>query len=420
MRKDFLEEIRSCPGLDPAVRDDFPMTKLKSHGKDFAYLNNAATALKPYEVIHAMDQYYSEYGSSVFRGVDTVAHKATTAFEAVRHKVAEFIGASKPEEIIFTAGTTASLNLVAMSYGQSNVKEGDEIVVSPTEHHANYVSWQQLALRQKAKLVIVEPDENGVVRPEELETVMSERTRMVCLSHITNVMGAENDLEKLGEVVHRYNAVFVVDGAQGIVHERPQVVAWGIDFYAFSAHKLYGPTGAGVLYGRYDLLEAMPPVIFGGEMIDYVDTHQSIFREPPYRFEAGTPAIAEVIGLGAAIEYMNSLGYCGIQKKVMELTKMAVDGLSELENVKIFNPNNYFSGIVSFNIKGVHPHDAASVYDREGISLRAGHHCSQPTMRWLKQNATLRASMAFYNTPEEIERLIETTKKAGDFLDVLF
>ncbi len=420
MRKEFLEEIRSCPGLDPAVRDDFPMTKLRSHGKPFAYLNNAATALKPYDVIRAMDQYYSEYGSSVFRGVDTVAHKATTAFEAVRHKVAEFIGAAKPEEIIFTAGTTAALNLVAMSYGQMKVGEGDEIIVSPTEHHANFVTWQQLALRQKAKLVIVEPDENGVVHPEALGEVMDERTRLVCLSHITNVMGAENDLEKLSEVVHRYDAAFIVDGAQGIVHERPHVVAWGIDFYAFSAHKLYGPTGLGVLYGRYDLLETMPPVIFGGEMIDYVDTHESLFREPPYRFEGGTPAIAEVIGLGAAIEYVNSLGYCGIQKKVMELTKIAVDGLSKLENVKIFNPNNYFSGIVSFNIKGVHPHDAASVYDREGISLRAGHHCSQPTMRWLKQNATLRASVAFYNTQEEIERLIETTKKAGDFLDVLF
>lgn len=420
MRKDFYAQICGCPALDPSVRDDFPMTKLKSHGKDFAYLNNAATSLKPYAVISAMDQYYSDYGSSVFRGVDTVAHKTTTAFEATRHKVAEFIGAAQPQEVIFTAGTTAALNLVAMSYGPMKVGEGDEIVVSPTEHHANFVTWQQLALRQKAKLVFVEPDENGVVNADALEAVMSDRTRLVCLAHITNVMGAENDLEALSEVVHRYDAAFIVDGAQGIVHERPMVEQWGIDFYAFSAHKIYGPTGLGVLYGRYELLESMPPIIFGGEMIDYVDMNESLFREPPYRFEGGTPAIAEVIGLGAAIEYVNNLGYCGIQKKVMELTKMAVDGLSALENVKIFNPNNYFSGIVSFNIRGVHPHDAASVYDREGISLRAGHHCSQPTMRWLKQNATLRASMAFYNTREEIERLIEATKKAGDFLDVLF
>lgn len=420
MRKEFLEEIRGCPGLDPGVRDDFPMTKVKSHGKPFVYMNNAATALKPYAVLNAMDQYYREFGSSVFRGVDTIAHKATTAFESTRHKVAEFVGASRPEEIVFTGGTTAALNLLAMSYGPLVVREGDEIVVSPTEHHANYVTWQQLALRQGAKLVLATPDENGVVTVDRLEAVMNERTRLVCLSHISNVMGAENDLEQLATVIHRFGAVFIVDGAQGIVHERPHVAANGVDFYAFSSHKLYGPTGIGVLYGRYELLEKMPPVLFGGEMIDYVDTYTSDFREPPYRFEGGTPPIAEVIGLGAAIEYINSLGYCGIQKKVMDLTRQAVAGLSELENVKIFNPNNYFSGIVSFNIKGVHPHDAASVYDREGISLRAGHHCSQPTMRWLKQNATLRASIAFYNTEDEVSRFIEATKKAGDFLDVFF
>lgn len=420
MRKEFLEQMRSCPGVDPAVRDDFPMTKLKSHGRDYAYLNNAATTLKPYPVLEAMDQYYEEYGSSVFRGVDTVAHKATTAFEAVRHKVAEFVGAAKPEEIVFTTGTTMALNIVAMSYGEEHVGAGDEIILSPTEHHANFVSWQQLVRRKGAKLVLVDLDEDGVVQPEALEAVIGERTRMVCLSHITNVMGAENDLEALAKIVHRHDAVFVVDGAQGIVHERPQVDLWGIDFYAFSGHKLYGPTGIGVLYGRYELLEAMQPVIFGGEMIDFVDLDNSSFREPPYRFEGGTPPVAEVIGLGAAIEYVNKLGYCCAQKQIMRLTKQAVDGLLELENVKVYNPNNYTSGIVSFNIQGVHPHDAASVYDREGISLRAGHHCSQPTMRWLKQNATLRASIAFYNTEDEIKRFIEATKKAGDFLDVFF
>lgn len=420
MKQSRLDEIRNCPGLDPALRDDFPMTKIKSHGKPFAYLNSAATALKPYAVLDEMDRYYKEYGTSVFRGVDTVAHHATTAFEATRHEVQAFIGAKRAEEVIFTTGTTAALNLVAQSFGPLKVKAGDEIVTSPTEHHANYIPWQQLALRQEAKLILVEPDENGVITPDALEAVMTDKTRLVCLSHITNVMGAENDLEALAKVVHRFDAAFVVDGAQGIVHEQPNVDKWGIDFYAFSAHKLYGPTGVGVLYGRYDLLESMPPITFGGEMIDYVDTYDSVFRAPPYRFEGGTPPIAEVIGLGAAIRYVNRVGFCGMQKAVMELTTMAAEGLMALDNVLVFNPNNTSSGIVSFNIKGVHPHDAASVYDREGISLRAGHHCSQPTMHWLKQNATLRASMAFYNTKEEIERLIETTKKAGDFLDVLF
>lgn len=420
MKQNRLDEIKRCPGLDPSVRDDFPMTAVQSHGKPFAYLNNAATSLKPNVVIESMEQYYREYGNSVFRGVDTIAHRATTAFEASRHKVADFLGAKRAEEIVFTAGTTASLNLVALSFGPLRVKEGDEIVVSPTEHHANYVPWQQLAIRQNAKLVLVTPDDDGVVTADALRAVMSDRTRLVCLAHMTNVMGAENDLAALSEVVHEYDANFVVDGAQGIVHERAEVAKWGVDFYAFSAHKLYGPTGVGVLYGRVDLLEAMPPIFFGGEMIDYVDTYESSFREPPYRFEGGTPAIAEVIGLGAAIEYVNSLGYCGMQKKVMELTLAAVEGLAKHENIKVFNPNNYSSGIVSFNIKGVHPHDAASVYDREGISIRAGHHCSQPTMRWLRQNATLRASFAFYNTLEEVERFVEVSGKAGDFLDVFF
>lgn len=420
MKQNRLDEIMGCPDLDPSVRDDFPMTAVESHGKPFAYLNNAATSLKPQLVIDAMNDYYSEYGSSVFRGVDSVAHRATTAFEASRAKVADFIGAKRVEEIVFTAGTTAALNMIALSHGPLQVQAGDEIVVSPTEHHANYVSWQQLALRQGAKLVLVTPDDNGVVTVEALEAVMSERTRMVCLAHMTNVMGAENDLKALADFIHQYDATFVVDGAQGIVHEKADVANWGVDFYAFSAHKLYGPTGLGVLYGRYELLDRMPAVFFGGEMIDSVDTYESTFRDPPFRFEGGTPAIAEVIGLGAAIDYVNNLGYCGMQKKVIELTRQAIKGLSQFGNVMIFNPNNVSSGIVSFNIKGVHPHDAASVYDREGISIRAGHHCSQPTMNWLKQNATLRASFAFYNTAEEVERFIEVTRKAGDFLDVFF
>lgn len=420
MNPDFLYAIRTCPALDPAVRDDFPMTGIQSHGKPFAYLNNAATTLKPLPVLEAMDRYYREYGSPIHRGADRIAHKATTAFESVRRTVARFLGTPHPEAVVFTGGTTAGLNLVCLSYGELVVGAGDEVVVTPNEHHANYVPWQQLCRRKNAKLVLAPLDANGCLQPEALESVMTERTRIVACSHITNVMGAAMDLRALAAVVHRHGAVIVVDGAQGVVHERPDVVGWDIDFYAFSGHKLYGPTGVGVLYGRPALLEKMPPVVMGGEMIDIVDVYETSFREPPWRFEAGTLPVAEVIGLGAAIDYVLELGYCGMQKKVLGLTERAVRGLSGLENVHVYNPETAFSGVLSFNIRGVHPHDASSVYDREGIALRAGHHCSQPTMRWLGVGATLRASFAIYNDDSEVDRLIEASKKAGDFLDVLF
>ena len=420
MNPDFLREIQRCPALDPALRDQFPMTKVLSHGKPFAYLNNAATTLKPEAVLDAMEHYYREYATSVHRGVDQVAHRATTAFEATRQKLASFVGSPHPDTIVFTRGTTDALNLVCQGYAEDRVGEGDEIVVTPNEHHANYVPWQQLCLRKGAKLVLAPLNKNGELTPEALESVMSERTRIVACTHITNVMGAYNDMARLAAVAHHYGAKLVADGAQGIAHERPEVEAWDIDFYAFSGHKIYGPTGVGALYGRRELLAEMRPVLYGGEMIDHVSTYESSFRDPPYRFEAGTPAVAEVIGLGAALDYINELGYCGMQKRVLQLTQQAIDGLMAQENVRVYNPENAFSGVVAFNIRGVHPHDASSVYDREGISLRAGHHCSQPTMNWLRVNATLRASFAFYNTESEVDRLVETSRKAGDFLDALF
>lgn len=409
-----------CLKRSEALRSDFPMLAVQENGHPLVYFNNAATSLKPRCVIDAMSEYYCEYGANIARGVDVVGYRATHSFEATRIKVADFLGAERPECIVFTRGTTASLNLVCSSFGELMVGEGDEIVVSAAEHHANYIPWQQLALRKKAKLVLAEVDADGKVTPDALRQAMTEKTKIVSLFHISNVMGATNDLKALAAIAHEFGAYFVADGAQGIVHEQIDVSETGVDFYAFSGHKLFGPTGIGVLYGKWELLNKMPPVEFGGEMIAKVNVYDTEFALPPHRFEAGTMPIAEVIGLGRAIDYVRRIGYCPMQQRVKLLTERLVQGLLKMPNVVVFNPNNAASGVVSYNIKEVHPHDAAGIYDREGVSLRAGQHCSEPTMRCLRQHSTLRASLAFYNTIEEVDRFLEVTEKAGDFLDVLF
>lgn len=409
-----------CLARSEEIRKQFPMLSLEEDGRTLVYFNNAATALKPQSVIDAMTEYYTTYGVNIARGVDAVGYRATHAFEVTRSKIATFLGAKRAESIIFTRGTTASLNLVASSFGEIVVNEGDEIVVSGGEHHANYIPWQQLAKRKNAQLVLAPLDENGAVTPEGLRSVLTEKTKIVALFHMSNVMGARNDLKALAAAVHEAGAYFVVDGAQGIVHELVDVEELDVDFYAFSGHKLFGPTGIGVLYGKLPLLRKMPPVEFGGEMIDRVDVYDTSFAEPPHRFEAGTMPIAEVIGLGKAIDFVNKTGYFPMQRRVRHMTQMAVDALLSMPNIEVYNPHNTDSGVIAFNVKGVHPHDAAGIYDREGIALRAGQHCSQPMMRSLKQLATLRASLAFYNAEEEVERFIAATEKAGDFLDVLF
>ena len=417
--KQMLHEM-PCQGFGDECREAFPMLNITSNGHPFIYLNNAATALTPQSVLDAMDEYYKEFGVNIFRGVDNIAYRATNAYEGSRKKVADFIGAKRTEEIVFTRGTTAAINLVASSFGDVAVEADSEIIVSSTEHHANYVPWQQLAKRKGAKLIVAPVNEQGQLTPEKLTELISDKTKIVAFAHISNVLGAMNDVKALADIAHAHGAVIVVDGAQGIVHDRVRVKDWGVDFYAFSGHKLFGPTGIGVLYGNFDHLDRMPPVEFGGEMIDRVDTYDSTWRQPPWRFETGTMPIAEAIGLGAAIDFVNDWGYCGIQKRVHHLGTRMVEGLQNIPGVTIFNADNAYSGVVSYNVDGVHPHDASSIYDREGISLRAGHHFSQPTMRVLGQNATLRASAAFYNTDEEIDRFLEVTESAGDWLDVLF
>ncbi len=401
-------------------RADFPMLTVRVEDQPMIYFNNAATALKPKVVLEAMADYYLHRSVNIARSVDALTYETTQAYEETRHTVAAFIGASSPEEIVFTRGATAALNLVANSYGEQHVLPGDEIVVSDSEHHANYIPWQQLAKRKQARLVIVPTDENGVVTPEALAKVLSPKTKVVSLFHMSNVMGATNPIQQLADLAHQAGSVFVCDGAQGIVHDTVDVTTLGVDFYAFSAHKLFGPTGVGVLYGRKALLENMSPVEFGGEMIDVVDVYDTSFAKPPYRFEAGTMPIAEVIGLGAAVRYIQNLPKAVWVDRVEQLTRRLIDGLSQCQAVEIYNPNNANSGLVSFNVLDVHPHDAAGIYDRAGILIRAGQHCSQPSMRRLNQQSTLRASLAFYNTEAEVDQFIQVTEQAGDFLDVLF
>ncbi|NCC84606.1 MAG: SufS family cysteine desulfurase [Clostridia bacterium] len=402
------------------VRADFPMLQASENERPLIYFNSGATSLKPESVLQAMTEYYRSYGVNVARGVDAIGYKATNAFESVRAQTAHFIGARQAHEIVFTRNTTEALNLIAYSYGDAHVEAGDEIVVSETEHHANYVPWQELAKRRRAKLIVVKPDSNGTVTPALLEAALSPRTKIVALFHVSNVLGASNDLKELAALAHTAGAVLVADGAQGIVHSRPAVADWDVDFYAFSAHKLCGPTGLGLLYGKQTLLAEMAPWQFGGEMIDVVDVFDSTFAEAPQRFEAGTMAIAEVIGWGEAMRYIDRIGYDFIHTQNLRLATRLVEGLQRLDTVEIYNPHNAANAVVAYNIKGVHPHDAAGIYDREGISIRAGHHCNQPTMRFLGVQSTLRASLSFYNTPEEVDHFLEVSTKAGDFLDVLF
>lgn len=396
-------------------RKDFPMLD-----HDYIYFNNASTSLKPKCVIEAISDYYNNYSVNTNRGVDSLGFKVTEKYESVRQMVADFIG-SNNDEIVFTRGTTESLNLVATSFGNMIITEGDEIVTSVVEHHSNFLPWQELCNKLGAKLVFVPIREDGTVNPEDLKKVMTKRTKIVALNHISNVMGGINNISELSKIVHQFNAYFVVDGAQGVVHEKINVHDLDIDFYAFSSHKMYGPMGVGVLYGKKKLLDTMPPVMFGGEMVDVVSSDTATYKQAPYKFEAGTMMVPEVIGLGAAIKYINEIGQSKMNAHVKELRKYLIDKLvTEINDIEIYNHEAVDSSLITFNIKNIHAHDVASVLDEEKIIVRAGHHCAQLCMSNLEVASTIRISLAFYNTYEECDKLVEVLKKAGDYIDVLF
>lgn len=394
-------------------REDFPMLK-----KDIIYFNNAATTLTPQVVIDEISNYYTNYNYNLGRGVDSRSYELTMKFEKVREKVAEFIG-SLTEEIVFTRGTTESINMIALSL-EDFINENDEILVSNIEHHSNFLPWQELALKKGAKFVVMPVNEEGVITPDIISKYITSKTKVVALNHVSNTMGGINPIKEISKIVRTTNAYFIVDGAQGILSEEIDVINMDVDFYCFSGHKMYGPNGVGVLYGKKSILDKMKPVYFGGEMVSEVGEKTSNYKILPYKFEAGTMMIPEVLGLGAAIDYINNIGREKIKNGVLSLRKYLVSELEKLDNVTIYNKGQINTGIVNFNVLNIHSHDVASFLDKEKIIVRAGHHCAEPFINSLNVNSTIRVSLAFYNTKEEIDKFINVLRKVGDSLDFLF
>ncbi len=401
------------------LRQLFPILDQQVNGKPLVYLDSAATSQKPLSVIEAIDNYYRQYNSNVHRGVHTLGTKATDAYEGAREKVRRFIGAASTEEIIFTRGTTTAINLVAASYGRANVREGDEIVITYMEHHSNIIPWQQVARQTGATLKYIPLQPDGTIRLADVEQTVTSNTKIVAVMHVSNVLGTINPVKEIAQIAHKNGAVVVVDGAQSTPHMKVNVQDIDCDFYAFSGHKMCGPTGIGVLYGKKRLLEQMEPVEFGGEMIDFVGLYESTWKELPWKFEGGTPIIAGAIGLGAAIDFLEQIGLDYIAEHEHRLAQYALEQLSTIDGLTIYGPKER-AGLVTFNIDGVHPHDVATVLDAEGIAVRAGHHCAQPLMKWLNVTATARASFYLYNTEEEIDALVSALKKTKEYFSYVF
>jgi cysteine desulfurase / selenocysteine lyase len=404
------------------IREHFPILKQEVNGRPLVYLDSAATSQKPVQVIEALDQYYRGYNSNVHRGVHTLGTKATDAYEGAREKARKFINARSIEEVIFTSGTTSALNMVASSYGGDNLSEGDEIVISYMEHHSNIIPWQQAAKRAGAVLKYVPLQEDGTISLEDVRKTVTSNTKIVSIMMVSNVLGVMNPIKDIARIAHENGAIMVVDGAQAAPHMKVDVQDLDCDFLAFSGHKMCGPTGIGVLYGKKQLLENMEPVLFGGEMIDFVDLYDSTWKELPWKFEAGTPIIAGAIGLGAAIDFLQEVGLENIEAHEHKLAAYAMEKMSSIEGMTIYGPKDAGerAGLVTFNLDDVHPHDVATVLDAEGIAVRAGHHCAQPLMKWLKASATARASFYLYNTEDDIDKLVEGLVKTKEYFSDVF
>ena len=403
--------------LTNKIREQFPILKEEVNGKPVVYLDSAATSQKPQAVIEAVSHYYETSNANVHRGVHTLGNLATDAYEGARDKVRAFINANEAAEIIFTRGTTTSLNLVAQSYGMMNVEEGDEIVISYMEHHSNIIPWQQVAKAKKATLKYIELTEDGEITLDAVKAQVTDKTKIVSVAYASNVLGTINPVKEIAEIAHAHGAVMVVDAAQAAPHLKIDVQNINCDFLAFSGHKMCAPTGIGVLYGKRALLDAMEPVEFGGEMIDFVGLHDSTWKELPWKFEGGTPIIAGAVGLGAAIDYLEEIGLDNIAHHEQELVAYAIERMQEIEGIELYGPLDPTrrAGLITFNLQEVHPHDLATVLDMNGIAIRAGHHCAQPLMKWLEQSATARASFYLYNTKEDIDQFVEGLKMAKEY-----
>ncbi|MBM7565387.1 cysteine desulfurase [Paenibacillus sacheonensis] len=398
-----------------AIREQFPILHQTINGHPLVYLDSAATSQKPRSVIDAVARYYEHDNANVHRGVHTLGSRATDAYEGAREKTAKFLNAASPQEIIFTRGTTTALNLVASSYARANCGEGDEIVITQMEHHSNLIPWQQVAKATGAALKYIPLQKDGSIRLEDVEATITDRTKIVSVMYVSNVLGVVNPIKEITAIAHKHGAKMVVDGAQSTPHMKVDVRDLDCDFYAFSGHKMCAPTGIGALYGKKALLEAMEPIEFGGEMIDDVGLYESTWKELPWKFEGGTPIIAGAVGLGAAIDFLNEIGLDEIEKHEHQLAAYAYDRLGTIEGISIFGPVHDRVGLVTFMLDDVHPHDVATVLDTKGIAVRAGHHCCQPLMRFLNVSSTARASFYLYNTEEDVDRLIDGLQQTKEF-----
>ena len=403
----------SEPMLDVArVRCDFPILEREVHGKPLIYLDNAATTQTPSAVIETLDDYYRRYNANIHRGLHTLADEATAAYEGTRDKVRAWLGAASSREIIFTRGTTEAINLVANSWGRANLRPGDEILVSLMEHHSNIVPWQMLAEALDVTLKVIPVDERGVLDQAAYRELLGERTRLVCVNHVSNALGTVNPVAEMAREAHAHDALILVDGAQAVPHQRVDVHALGVDFYAFSGHKMYGPTGVGVLYGREALLEAMPPWQGGGEMISRVSFDQgTVYSDIPHKFEAGTPAIAEVIALGAALDWVAATGIDMMAAWEGQLLERATAKLRDVEGLRLIGTAPDKVSVLSFVVDGVHAQDIGLLIDQLGVAIRTGHHCAQPVLASMGLEATCRTSLAAYNTPEEVDAFVEALEK---------
>lgn len=403
--------------LSKEIRNHFPILDQEINGHPLVYLDSAATSQKPRQVIEAISDYYLFNNANVHRGVHTLGNRATDQYEGAREKVRKFINAKSTQEVIFTRGTTTALNMVAQSYGRANINEGNEIVITHMEHHSNIIPWQQLAKEKGAVLKYIVLEEDGTLSLDKVRETVTDRTKIVSMMYVSNVLGTMNPIKEVTEIAHAHGAVMVVDGAQAAPHLKLDVQNLDCDFLAFSGHKMCGPTGIGVLYGKKDLLNEMEPVEFGGEMIDFVGLYDSTWKELPWKFEGGTPIIAGAIGLGAAIDFLEEIGLDQIERHEHELAGYAMEKMSSMEGLSIYGPQDpdKRAGIVTFNLDNVHPHDLATVLDMNGIAVRAGHHCAQPLMKWLECSATARASFYVYNTKEDVDRLVEGLRIAKEY-----
>lgn len=397
------------------IRNDFPILDREIEGKPLVYLDNAATSQKPQVVIDALVDYYSRYNANIHRGVHRLAQEATDAFEKARRKIQHHFNARHPEEIIFTSGTTHALNLIANGFTHF-LKKGDEILVSTLEHHSNIVPWQMLCERTGAVLKVIPIDEQGAIDMPKFASLLSEKTQLVCINHISNALGSINPVKEIGKLSHQYHATVVVDGAQACAHLKPDLQDLDADFYMAGAHKMCGPTGIGFLYGKKEWLEKLPPYQGGGEMIAEVTFEKTTYGELPHKFEAGTPNIAGAIAFGVAIDYLNSIGLERIAAYEQQLMAYATEKLAAIPGLKIYGTSNEKTSVISFNVGAIHPYDIGTLLDKLGIAVRTGHHCAQPLMDHYGIPGTVRASFSFYNTFEEVDRLVEGVKKATSML----